>query len=439
MKSIYKLFFLTAIMATCLMSCEVEEYPNLNSPDLDNLLEDPGLGDIQDLIGGMQSGMRANIGTYLDDCGVIGREYYRFATSDPRFTSDLLGKGSAVLDNNTFYTTNPWAARYRVVKSALVVLQAVETTTADITDAQKNGIRGFVNTIRAYELLLNLNLTYENGIRIDMSDPDNLGPVIGYDESLAGIQEILSTAATDLSSAGSAFPFQLSGGFDGFDSPSGFLMFNRAIAARIAAYQGDMQTVAGLLEDSFFDMNGSLDTGVYYVFSAEGNDVFNPMFFAQNSTASNARIAHPSFLEDAEAGDNRTAKVTEREESLTLDNLTGTHDFFVYISNVSPVPIIRNEELVLLYAEANYQSDPGEAVAAINVVRNAAGLPDYSGGTGQEALLDEILKQRRYSLYGEGHRWIDMRRYNRLDELPIDRAEDDVWQQFPIPLNENVE
>lgn len=439
MKSIYKLFFLTAIMATCLMSCEVEEYPNLNSPDLDNLLEDPGLGDIQDLIGGMQSGMRANIGTYLDDCGVIGREYYRFATSDPRFTSDLLGKGSAVLDNNTFYTTNPWAARYRVVKSALVVLQAVETTTADITDAQKNGIRGFVNTIRAYELLLNLNLTYENGIRIDMSDPDNLGPVIGYDESLAGIQEILSTAATDLSSAGSAFPFQLSGGFDGFDSPSGFLMFNRAIAARIAAYQGDMQAVAGLLEDSFFDMNGSLDTGVYYVFSAEGNDVFNPMFFAQNSTASNARIAHPSFLEDAEAGDNRTAKVTEREESLTLDNLTGTHDFFVYTSNVSPVPIIRNEELVLLYAEANYQSDPGEAVAAINVVRNAAGLPDYSGGTGQEALLDEILKQRRYSLYGEGHRWIDMRRYNRLDELPIDRAEDDVWQQFPIPLNENVE
>lgn len=439
MKSIYKLFFLTVIMATCLMSCEVEEYPNLNSPDLDNLLEDPGLGDIQDLIGGMQSGMRANIGTYLDDCGVIGREYYRFATSDPRFTSDLLGKGSAVLDNNTFYTTNPWAARYRVVKSALVVLQAVETTTADITDAQKNGIRGFVNTIRAYELLLNLNLTYENGIRIDMSDPDNLGPVIGYDESLAGIQEILSTAATDLSSAGSAFPFQLSGGFDGFDSPSGFLMFNRAIAARIAAYQGDMQAVASLLEDSFFDMNGSLDTGVYYVFSAEGNDVFNPMFFAQNSTASNARIAHPSFLEDAEAGDNRTAKVTEREESLTLDNLTGTHDFFVYTSNVSPVPIIRNEELVLLYAEANYQSDPGEAVAAINVVRNAAGLPDYSGGTGQEALLDEILKQRRYSLYGEGHRWIDMRRYNRLDELPIDRAEDDVWQQFPIPLNENVE
>jgi hypothetical protein len=29
-----------------------------------------------------------------------------------------------------------------------------------------------------------------------------------------------------------------------------------------------------------------------------------------------------------------------------------------------------------------------------------------------------------------------MRRYNRLSELPIDRAGDDVWQQFPRPATE---
>jgi starch-binding outer membrane protein, SusD/RagB family len=47
-----------------------------------------------------------------------------------------------------------------------------------------------------------------------------------------------------------------------------------------------------------------------------------------------------------------------------------------------------------------------------------------------------MLKQRRYALYGEGHRWIDMRRYNLLGTLPIDRAGDDVWVQFPRPANE---
>ncbi|MBC9794906.1 RagB/SusD family nutrient uptake outer membrane protein [Sinomicrobium weinanense] len=445
MKSIYKLFVLI-LAAVSLTGCDVEEYPNLNSPDLDNLLEDPTLGDIQDLVGGMQAGMRNNIGGYLDNCGVIGREYYRFATSDPRFTSDLLGKGTAVLDNNTFYITNPWAARYRVVKNALIVLEAVDITKSDITEEEKNGIRGFANTIRAYELLLNLNLTYQNGIRIETSDPDNLGPVVGYEESLNTIQEILASAATELDAAGDDFAFVPSTGFEGLIpeggdhlSPADFIKFNKAIAARVAAYRGDMPAVSALLGDSFLDVNGDLQAGAYYVFSADGNDVFNPMFFAQNSPASNARIAHPTFLEDAEAGDERLSKVTEREESLTLDNLTGDYDFFVYTSNVSSIPIIRNEELVLLYAEANYEANPAEAINAINVVRNAAGLPDYSGGMGAAELLDEILMQRRYSLYGEGHRWIDMRRYNRLGELPTDRAEDDVWEQFPIPLNENVE
>ncbi|WP_432766785.1 RagB/SusD family nutrient uptake outer membrane protein [Phycicoccus elongatus] len=40
--------------------------------------------------------------------------------------------------------------------------------------------------------------------------------------------------------------------------------------------------------------------------------------------------------------------------------------------------------------------------------------------------MDEIVKQRRYSLFGEGHRWIDMRRWGRLNQLPIDRPGDDV-------------
>jgi hypothetical protein len=61
---------------------------------------------------GTLSAMRDRIDTYLDDVGVIGREYYRFSGADPRFTSDLLGAGEAVLDNNTFYINNPWQSRY---------------------------------------------------------------------------------------------------------------------------------------------------------------------------------------------------------------------------------------------------------------------------------------------------------------------------------------
>jgi len=47
-----------------------------------------------------------------------------------------------------------------------------------------------------------------------------------------------------------------------------------------------------------------------------------------------------------------------------------------------------------------------------------------------------MLKQRRYSLFFEGHRWIDMRRYDLLGTLPIDRTGDDVWTEFPLPVTE---
>ena len=102
-----------------------------------------------------------------------------------------------------------------------------------------------------------------------------------------------------------------------------------------------------------------------------------------------------------------------------------------------PIPIIRNEELVLIYAEVQAQlGNTTNATTAINRVRNAASLGNYSGATDLNSLITEILKQRRYSLYGEGHRWIDMRRYDRLNQLPIDRPGDDVWSKFPRPATE---
>jgi hypothetical protein len=97
-----------------------------------------------------------------------------------------------------------------------------------------------------------------------------------------------------------------------------------------------------------------------------------------------------------------------------------------------PLAIIRNEELILINAEINLQlNDLPAAVASLDVIRKGHNLPGYSGTVTPAALTDELLKQRRYSLFYEGHRWVDMRRYNRLSQLPIDRTDDDVWTEFP--------
>ncbi len=453
MKNIYKIVSIAAIGFVTLTSCEIDEVGDLNGPTLENIIDNSTPGDIQDLMGGILSDMRNRLGTYFDDVGVIGREYYRFSSSDPRFTSDLLGKNRAVLDNNTFYTTAPWGARYGTAKGTNILIQAIENTSPAYTDQEKNGLRGIGKTIQAYELLLNLNLTFQGGIRADISDPENLGPFLSYTASLDAIEALLISGATDLGNAGTAFAVNLSSGFAGFDTPADFLKFNKAISARVAAYQGDLAAMSDYLGDSFLNLSSAPDDlidGVYYVFSADGADQRNPMFFALNASTAGVRVAHPLYTTDIDPTDNRISKVALRDESITSDGLSGDYDFRLYTSDVDPIPIIRNEELILLYAEANHISSPGDAVTAINLVRTAAGVGAYTGGTSPAELVDEILNQRRFSLYGEGHRWIDMRRFDRLGDLPIDRLaeppsadnpdgveEDDVWVEFPIPATEN--
>lgn len=417
--------------------CQIQEDVFPNDPTLEDITADATLGELNNLVSGMESGMRNRLGTFGDDVGVIGREWYRFSGSDPRFTSDLLGKGGAVLDNNTFYLTNPYYERYRVVRNGNILLTAVENTSADITDEEKTGFRGFAKTIIAYQLLLNLNLLGSNGIRVDVADATALGPFLTYDGSLAAIKGMLDEAATDLGNSGSTFAFVLTSGFAGFDDPAGFLEFNRALAARVALYQADYTAAASALTASFHDANGSLTTGAYHMFSSSGGDALNPLFFAPGATGEQ-RVAHPSFVTDAEAGDSRLGKVIVRSDTAFQDGLSSDYDVYVFQSTEAPIGIIRNEELILIDAEVKAMSmDLPGAITAIDVIRTGAGLAAYSGPSTQADVMDEILNQRRYSLYGEGHRWVDMRRTNRLADLPIDRTGDDVWSEFPIPANEN--
>ncbi|MFD1188302.1 RagB/SusD family nutrient uptake outer membrane protein [Pontibacter rugosus] len=443
----YKPLLALLAIAIVLPSCELDDIPDPNNPTIESVLQNATVDDLNNLVAGTESGMRGGIGTYYDNVGVIGREHYRFSGADPRFTSDLLGAANATLDNNTFYTTTPWSSRYRVVKNTNILIEAVGNTEL-ISEEQRQGYLGFAKTIKAHQLLMNLTMMYENGIRINVDDPDNIGPIVDRATALAAISELLNEGAAHLRQAGDSFAFPLAGFDDAtttdaddpepFSSPAGFLKFNRGLAARVAVYRENYAEALTILPESFFSLNLPFDVGVYYVFGTGSGDQLNPLYTAQNA-AGEVRIAHPSFVSDIAPNDNRASKVARRNEPATQSGLTGQYDVVVHSNRTDPVSIIRNEELILIYAEANIQTgDLGEAVRALNVIRTGNGLQTYTGPVTREALINEMLYQRRYSLFFEGHRWVDLRRYNRLNELPIDRAGDDVWVSFPIPFAENT-
>jgi hypothetical protein len=252
-------------------------------------------------------------------------------------------------------------------------------------------------------------------------------------DALQAISSLLDSAKTDLGTASVAFNLA---GFGGFADAAGLLQFNRALAARVDVYRQNWASALTDLSQSFFGLTTDLPTGVYQVFAAGSGDQLNTFFVPQNQTGE-VRVAHPSFATDITPGDNRIGKATLRTSVISLNGLSSNRDVWVYTSSTAPIPIIRNEELVLINAEANIQLNSlPAAVTALNVIRQAHNLSPYSGAVTKPALLTEMLNQRRFSLFCEGHRWIDLRRYNLLSQLPIDRPDDDVWTEFPIPVSE---
>jgi hypothetical protein len=119
-------------------------------------------------------------------------------------------------------------------------------------------------------------------------------------------------------------------------------------------------------------------------------------------------------------------------------NISAEYRFLFPATNTSPSPIIRNEEVMLLRAEANWAL--GNVSVALQDVNNirvvSGGLPTLaslpSGGAG----LDIIMYEKRFSVMWEGSRWVDMRRWGRLGQLPLDRAGQFVAKVMPIPQSE---
>jgi hypothetical protein len=96
-----------------------------------------------------------------------------------------------------------------------------------------------------------------------------------------------------------------------------------------------------------------------------------------------------------------------------------------------------------MYAEAKIQqNDLDAAEETLDIIREAYGLaklavakPAVPGN--KDRLIDELLHQRRYSLFMEGHRWFDMRRYEKLANLPLDKPSHSVFTQFAMPKAES--
>jgi hypothetical protein len=423
------------LMVLIVNACALEPVVDPNFASVDAVTKNASKSQLNAMAVGQFSLARNGVATYTQVVGTIGKEVFNFNLTESRWMTEL--NGLRPIDNSAFYNTATTAFGLPV-RQANIILAAVDQTSS-VTDQEKNGYRGVANTFKGLAYLYMLNAQYQNGIRLDVEDPFNPSKPATYDESLVGIAGFLDEGATQLDGAGAAFAFKMPTGFVGFDTPALFKRFNRAVALRVAIYQKNWTKAATLLPQTFFNETGNLRAGPAHTFNPSAPDFGNPLI----NTSSATIVALEEVINAAEPGDTRaSSKVTVVNPPLTYNSgvtYTSRYRTNVYTTATTPYSIIRNEELVLIAAEiAAQQNDAVNAQKFINIVRTAAGLPNYAGATTQADLIDAILKERLYSLLYEGHRWVDMRRYNKLSQivLPATTPAMVVLTQLERPVQE---
>ena len=413
--------------------CSVESLtvPNQNAPNLGGTQNSRAAVNLA--VQGVIALSRNNLLNFVGSTANYGREYWLM---QPQFGGTISGP---YRDWNLYGLNGAglWGGFFRNLRNVSVAKQVLDTASASLSGSEKLGARGVLYTIQGLDQLMVLLGRDTVGTVTDVSgDPTDIKPFVSRDSGFKFVTNILDSGLVALQGAGAAFPFTLAPGFTGgpgagfapgavgFDAsaPAGFIKFNRALKARVEAYRASIGCGAPCytasltaLQASFFTgvagftkVNRSL--GVYHVYSAATNDATNGLIPAggQFNYVNVSIKTVPGVAADLRYVERvRTAALVGNVEGFTSD-IEPT----VYASFSTPVPIVRNEELLLKYAEANYfTGNTTEALAAINAVRTISGGLAARGAFANAAdFKTELLAQVRLSLLLEGHRWVDTRR-----------------------------
>jgi starch-binding outer membrane protein, SusD/RagB family len=430
---------LSALLAAAsLAACGDLNIPDLNNPSLESFQEKPTRAAVIVAATGLLIGHRVDVAApngYVAMLGILGREAYNFDAADPRFVTEMLA--APQLDpGSPRFGGNFWLVPYANIRNANLLLNATDRVQG-MTNEELEGVRGFAKTIQALDFLVIANTRDDNGAVIDVNNAiGTLGLLTTKSTVFGHIARLLDEGRDHLRNAGATFVFPLDAGFQDFNTPDHFREFNRAVKARVDVYQKDFEGALENLDASFLDDSGSLDYGAYVPYGTGSGDTLNGL-------VSPNLFAHPSIVTNADrklsgAIDDRVTRKIKTVGARTVLGLTSDLAFNIYPTNTTPVPIIRNEELILLRAEA-YIGTGDIALAAddINLIRVESGGLAPRLDLDADNILDELLKQKRYSLLFEGgHRWIDMRRYNKLEQLGKDLPSHSIHARFPIPIQE---
>ena len=394
--------------------------------------------------------------TYLTLAGILGRDVYRIDSSEPRYVQETLGANP---DPGSFAGGGGFSQFYTAIRAANNLILALPSAAAtELTASEKSATAGFFKTIKAMEYMRLIELRDTVGVPIQTDDPAAVTPVRCKEAVLAYASALLDSAQTDLTAAGGTtrLPFALPAGFTAhgrdYGVVSNVILFNRGLKGKVSVLQAinrkspSTAAAATAVTALTAALGGAAPGGVsgttfqfgpYYRFVASGSE-------ATANPRADAKIGlNPLVRDSIQAGDTRVSKITTRSNLAgqgISTTVTCTLCTATLANSEAPLGILRDEELVLLRAQAYIELGQfANAAADINSVRTFYGLAPIAVPATKAEAITRVLYEKRYSLLYEGpQRFVDLREYGRLNStfLRAEVAGDPFNKAFPLPRAE---
>jgi hypothetical protein len=451
---------MTAAAAVFLAAaCGDLDIVNTNAPTVETLTGSPTRAILARAATGIFSQTYNDVGTEIQFYALYGREGYNLLGNDPRETGEQI-RGPA---DPTGRNSGIWIGLFSAIRTINTYLAALPNASG-ISAAELKAAEGFAKTNKAWHIYRLALRTGSLGIPIDVDRDisDEPAPFVAFDVAMTAASTLMDEAFAALQAGGTAFPFTVAPGYTGFTTPATYAQFNRALAAKILVHRATFNACTACWAQASTAINasfvtttglpGSLTTGVNYAYSTTAGEPANPV----SEPLSNDRLwIHPSIITGAQnqaggAPDLRlTRKVLAAGRTKNLNDLIATHKPILYNSATAPasanlgapIPWLNNEELLLLRSEIRWNTGNRQgAIDDLNLIRvNAGGLAatTLTAASATDDFVTELLYNRLYSLmWQQGTRWIDARRYNRLNSLPVDRVGDTRYTNMIVPAAE---
>jgi hypothetical protein len=358
--------------------------------------------------------------------------------------------GAHAITPSNLYAEKMYLALYKCIANANEILQAVDKINdPNLSAEEKATIKGQTLAIRG---MVHFDVLRMFGYHWDASSAYGIPVVLTVQKAtdIVNRSTVINSYTAILKDLNDADAL-----LDGSELTAQYAnaQFVKGLLARVYLYQKDYEKAASFAESVIDDKTYTLLSAdkfeTIYSSRLSSESIFELSFDAQNQSAFNgstyvrpdalrteifflANQGMNTFFENR-TGDKRSGLLDFENNDVSILPDGRTQKYRGEVTKDNPAYILRIAEMYLIAAEAKKLA--GGGLSFLNTLRENRGMANLTATDvpNEAAFLQAVLDERLAELNFEGHRFFDLARYQKMEEV---LGVNNTNAVFPIPQRE---